>query len=149
MAERGVKVDHATLNRRIVKYSPLVGEEARARKTSGARSWRVDETYIKVKGKWTYYYRAIDKFGKTLDFMLSEKRDLAAASDFFWKTIQANGVPDRVVIDKSGSNKTGLNMMNDFLYLVGIPMRIKIIQAKNLNNIIEQPSRDLLCKPCR
>ena len=81
--------------------------------------------------------------------MLSEKRDLATASDLFWKTIQANGVPDRVVIDKSGSNKTGLNMMNDFLYLVGIPMRIKIIQAKNLNNIIEQPSRDLLCKPCR
>ena len=81
--------------------------------------------------------------------MLSEKRDLAAASDFFWKTIQANGVPDRVVIDKSGSNKAGLKMMNDFLYLVGIPMRIKIIQAKNLNNIIEQPSRDLLCKPCR
>ena len=149
MAERGVKVDHATLNRRIVKYSPLVEKESWVRKTSGARSWRVDETYIKVKGKWTYYYRAIDKFGKTLDFMLSEKRDLATASDLFWKTIQANGVPDWVIIDKSGSNKTGLNMMNDSLYLLGIPMRIKIIKAKYLNNIIEQPSRDLLCKPCR
>jgi len=140
-----MKVDHTTLNRWIVKYSPLVEEEERARNTSGARSWRVDETYIKVKGKWTYYYRAIDKFGKTLDFMLSEKCDLAGASDFFWKIIQANGLPDRVITDKSGSNKTGLNMMNDFLYLVGIPMRIKIIQAKNLNNIIEQTSRDLLC----
>jgi len=95
MAERGVKVDHATLYRRVVKYTPLVGEEARARKTSGARSWRVDETYIKVKGKWTYYYRAIDKFGKTLDFMLSEKRDLAAASDFFGKTGERRSRPGR------------------------------------------------------
>ena len=58
---------------------------------------------------------------------------------------QANGVPDRVEIDKGGSNKAGLKMMNDFLYLVGIPMRIKIIKAKYLNNIIEQTSRDLLC----
>ncbi len=83
MAERSVKVDHATLNRWVVKNSPLVAKEARSRKSSCARSWRVDETYIKVKGKWIYFYRAIDKHGKTLDFMLSEKRDLAAASDFF------------------------------------------------------------------
>lgn len=64
----------------------------------------MDETYIKVKGKWVYFNRAIDKFGKTLDFMLSERCNLAAASDFFVKAIQSNGVPDRVVIDKSGFN---------------------------------------------
>ena len=101
----------------------------------------MDETYIKLKGKWVYFYRAIDKFGKTVDFMLSERRDEAAASDFFWQAINANGVPERVVIDKSGDNKAGLNMMNDFLYLLGIPLRIEIIQAKYLNNIIEQDHR--------
>ena len=79
MAERGGDVDHATLNRWVVKFSPLIAKESQKRKQKTATSWRMDETYIKVKGKWTYYYRAIDKFGKTLDFMLSEKRDEAAA----------------------------------------------------------------------
>tara|TARA_B110000008_G_scaffold264913_1_gene289613 strand:+ start:307 stop:573 length:267 start_codon:yes stop_codon:yes gene_type:complete len=75
MAERGVKVDHATLNRWVVKYSPLIAAEVQRRKSGTSKSWRMDETYIKVKGKWMYYYRAIDKYGKTLDFMLSELRD--------------------------------------------------------------------------
>ena len=70
------------------------------------------ETYIKVKGKWTYYYRAIDKFRKTLYFMLSEHRDEAAATAFFTRAIGNNGVPDRVVIDKSGANLAGLQNMN-------------------------------------
>ncbi|MCA1288008.1 IS6 family transposase [Salipiger bermudensis] len=141
MAERGVVVDHATLNRWVVKYAPLIADEARKRKVSGAKSWRADETYIKVKGRWVYLYRAIDKHGQTLDFMLSESRDHAAATDFFWKTLGSNGVPDRVVIDKSGANKAGLNTVNEFLYLLGIPQRIEIIQAKYLNNIIEQDHR--------
>ena len=68
LAERGVSVDHATLNRWVVKYSPLIAANAQTRKKPSDNSWRMDETYIKVKGKWTYYYRAIDKFGKTLDF---------------------------------------------------------------------------------
>ncbi len=72
MAERGIEVDHATLNRWVIKFSPLIAKEAHKRKQKTAVSWRMDETYIKVKAKWTYYYRAIDKFGKTLDFMLSE-----------------------------------------------------------------------------
>jgi len=63
-----------------------------------------DETYVKVKGKWCYYYRAVDKHGKTLDFMLSESRDEAAATAFFKRAIGNNGFPNRVVIDKSGSN---------------------------------------------
>jgi transposase-like protein len=79
MAERGVAVDHATLNRWVVKYSPLIACRAHRRKSATSSSWRMDETYIQVKGKWTYFYRAVDKFGKTLDFMLSEHRDEAAA----------------------------------------------------------------------
>lgn len=85
MAERGVDVDHATLNRWVEKYASIIAEQAYRRKTQAGRSWRMDETYVKVKGRWTYLYRAIDKCGKTLDFMLSERRDEAAATAFFAK----------------------------------------------------------------
>jgi putative transposase len=78
-----------------VKYSPLIACQAQRRKSATSSSWRMDETYIQVKGKWTYFYRAVDKFGKTLDFMLSEHRDEAAASAFFARTIKNNGWPER------------------------------------------------------
>jgi putative transposase len=79
MAERGTDVDHTTLNRWVINFSPMIAANAQARKRPTAISWRMDKTYIKVKGRWTYYYRAVDKTGKTLDFMLSERRDKAAA----------------------------------------------------------------------
>ncbi len=82
MAERGVRVDHATLNRWVEKYAGAIAEEAHRRKSPTGCSWRMDETYVKVRGEWTYLYRAIDKAGKTLDFMLSERRDEAAATAF-------------------------------------------------------------------
>ena len=141
MQERGVEVDHATLNRWVVKYAPLIASEAQRRKSGASNSWRMDETYIKVKGKWTYYYRAIDKFGKTLDFMLSEHRDEAAATAFFTRAIGNNGFPDRVVIDKSGANLAGLQNMNCLLILNGWLWLIEILQVKYLNNIIEQDHR--------
>ena len=100
-----------------------------------------DETYIKVKGKWAYYYRAIDKFGKTLDFMLSEHRDEAAATAFFTRVIGNKGFPDRVVIDKSGANFAGLQNMNCVLILNGWFWLIEVLQVKYLNNIIEQDHR--------
>jgi putative transposase len=129
----GVTVDHATLNRRVIKCSPLIAIKAQRIKSRASSSWRMDETYFKVKGQWVYYYRAIDKFGKTLDFMLPEQRDETAAMAFFMKTIQANGFPDKVVIDKSGANLAGLENMNCWL--------IDILQVKYLNNIIEQDHR--------
>jgi putative transposase len=151
LAERGVSVDHATLNRWGVKYSPLIATKAQAKKRATAVSWRMPsrdiavqcpaETYIKVKGKWTYYYRAIDKFGKTLDFMLSEHRDEAAATAFFTRAISNNGFPDRVVIDKSGANFAGLQNMNCLLILSGWFWLIEVLQVKYLNNIIEQGHR--------
>jgi len=93
MAERGVKVDHATLNRWVIDYSPLIAAEAKKRKRSVASSWRMDETYVKVKGQWVYFYRAVDKFGATIDFIVSEHRDEAAATAFFKQAIDANGFP--------------------------------------------------------
>ncbi len=141
MEERGADVDHATLNRWVVKFSPLIAAHAQARKRPTAVFWRMDETYIKVKGRWTYYYRAVDNKGQTLDFMLSERRNKAAARRFFKRAIGSNGVPDRVVIDKSGANLAGLESVNVILKFTGSGSTIKILQVKYLNNIIEQDHR--------
>jgi len=141
MEERGVDVDHATLNRWVVNYSPLIAAKAQAKKRPTATSWRMDETYIKVRGKWMYHYRAVDRDGQTLDFMLSERRDKAAARRFFRRAIGTNGVPDRVVIDKSGANLAGLEAVNVILKFTGTGQTIKILQVKYLNNILEQDHR--------
>jgi len=141
MAERGVNVDHATLNRWVEKYASIIAEQAHRRKAQAGRSWRMDETYVKVKGRWTYLYRAIDKCGKTLDFMLSERRDEAAATAFFSKVIASNGWPDKVAIDKSGSNAAGLFNMNCQLVMHSWYWLIDVLQVKYLNNIIEQDHR--------
>nr|WP_254656503.1 IS6 family transposase [Roseovarius sp. 217] len=141
MAERGVTVDHATLNRWVVKFSPLIAANAQARKRATANSWRMDETSIKVRGKWTYLYRAVDRDGQTLDFMLSERRNLAAAGRFFKQAIAANGVPDRVAIDKSGANLAGLMAVNVILKFTGMGRLVTIRQVKYLNNILEQDHR--------
>ncbi len=79
MAERGVQVDRATLNRWVVKYSPMIAVNAQSKKRPTLSSWRMDETYVRVRGKWMYLYRAVDKAGNTLDFMLSERRNRPAA----------------------------------------------------------------------
>lgn len=141
MAERGVEVDHATLNRWVVKFSPTIAANAQVSKKPTAISWRMDETYIKVRGKWTYLYRAVDRDGQTLDFMLSERRDTAAARRFFKRAVGTNGVPERIAIDKSGANLAGLQSLNVILKFTGTGRIINIIQSKYLNNIVEQDHR--------
>ena len=141
MAERGISVDHATLNRWVVRYSPLIAKEAKKRKQPVAGSWRMDETYIKVKGQWIYLYRAIDKYGNTVDFMLSQQRDEAAATAFFKQAIDDNGLPSKVVIDKSGANNAGLENINILLFLAGLHCFIDILKVKYLNNSVEQDHR--------
>ena len=141
LAERGVNVDHATLKRWVVKYSPLIAAKAQAKKRPTAVSWRMDETCIRVKGKWMYYYRAIDRFGQTLDFMLCEHRDGAAATAFFTRAIGNNVFPDRVVMDKSGAHLAVLDNMNWLLILNGWFWLMEVLQVKYLNNIIEQDHR--------
>jgi putative transposase len=99
-------------------------------------SWRMDETYIKVKGVWKYLYRAVDKQGKTVDFLLTAKRDMAAAKRFFDKAMGANGDPDKVAMDKSGANKAAIDSIND-----GRAVPILVRKVKYLNNIVEQDHR--------
>jgi putative transposase len=96
MQERGVTVDHATLNRWVVKYSPMIAQLAKKKRKPASPSSRMDETYIKVKESWCYYYRAIDKYAATLDFMLSEHRDEEAATRFFKTTIENNEADDEL-----------------------------------------------------
>lgn len=88
MQECGVDVDYTTLHRWVVKYAPLIARHAQKRKQPTTSSWRIDETYIKVKGCWVYQYRAIDKYGKILDFLSSEQRDADAATAFSGKRLK-------------------------------------------------------------
>jgi putative transposase len=148
MLERGISVDHSTLNRWVIFYAPLLEEEFRKKhKKKVGSSWRMDETYIQIKGVWHYLYRAVDKAGNTIDFMLSEKRDEAAATAFFVKAIESSGIPEKVTIDKSGANNAGLNAINLQLivfYLLGfVLMQIEIRKIKYLNNIVEQDHRGI------
>src|SRR6516225_8299140 len=82
MAERGLKLDHSTIARWVLQYAPVLNERIRAEMRRPNRSWRVDETYVRVAGTWTYLYRAVDSAGNTIDFLLSAKRDLTAAKTF-------------------------------------------------------------------
>lgn len=113
MLERGIEVDHSTINRWVIKYAPLLEIEFRKKyKRPVGTSWRMDETYIKIKGAWHYFYRAVDKEGNTVDFMLSKNRDEASAKAFFDKALGSSGLPEKVTIDKSGANNAGLNAIN-------------------------------------
>ena len=142
LAERGVNVDHATLNRWVVKYAPLVAKTALKRRASTSSSWRLDETYIKVKGVWHYLYRAVDKYGQTTDFMLSACRDLSAAQHFLVKAIRSNaGLPEKRAIDKSGSNIAAFESLNRALSDANSATRVEVMQSKYLNNIVEQDHR--------
>ncbi|WP_081470427.1 IS6 family transposase [Photobacterium profundum] len=142
LAERGVQVDHATIHRWVLEYAPqLEAAFLNGKKRAVSGSWRMDETYIKVKGRWYYLYRAVDKYGDTIDFMLTEKRDEAAARSFFDKAIGQHGlpVPEKVVIDKSGSNAAALDSLNWQIWFAGIIGGfIEVLQVKYLNNIVEQ-----------
>lgn len=136
MSIRGVQVDHATIQRWVFKFTPLLEKEFRKRKKAIGKRWRMDETYIKVKGKWCYLYRAVDKQGNTIDFLLTRKRKRMSAQSFLIKAIENNGKPELINIDKSGSNKHAIRIYNKRSY-----SKIQIRQCKFLNNIVEQDHR--------
>jgi putative transposase len=141
MAERGVEVDHATRHRWVVKFAPLFAPRTQERKRPTATSWWMDETYIKVKGRWTYLYRAVDRECQTVNFMLSERRNLAAARRFLKRAISKNCIPDRVVIDKSGANLAGRQTVNVSLKFTASGRGIEVRQIKCLNKILEEDHR--------
>jgi len=105
MNERGYPVDHSTIHRWVIEYSLQLEAAFHLKKKRVGTRWRLDETYIKVKGQWKYFYRAVDKQNNTIDFLLTAKRDKKAALRFLRKAIACNVKPSLINIDKSGSNR--------------------------------------------
>jgi putative transposase len=136
MEERGVPVDHATIQRWVVKYSAQLEEAFHRCKRPVGRSWRMDETYIRVKGAWRYLYRAVDKSGQTIDFLLTEHRDTEAALSFLRQAIRRHGVPEKITIDGSEANEAAIKRYN-----AEHGTAIIIRQVKYLNNMVEQDHR--------
>src|ERR1043166_1041172 len=138
MLERGVHVDHSTVNRWVIKYSPHLEEAFHQRKCPVWVSGRLDETYIKVKGQWRYLYRAVDKYSQTIDFLLTEHRDKDAALRFLKQATRRNGVPETITIDGSDTNAAAIKCYNE-----EHGTTIVIRQVKYLNNVVEQDHRGI------
>jgi putative transposase len=136
MQERGVVVDHSTLNRWVIKYAPEVEKQFRRRQQPVGKSWRMDDTDVRGKGQWKYLYRAVDKEGHTIDFLLTPNRDRDAAEAFLRKAIRTQGLPEKITIDKSGANTKAIERYNRDHH-TAILMR----HSKYLNNFIEQDPR--------
>src|SRR6266704_13145 len=136
MEERGGPIDHATIQRWVVQYSPQLEEAFHRRKRPVWVSWRMDETSIKVKGQWYYLYRAVDKTGQTIDFLLTEHRDEHAAKRFLTKAIRRHGVPEKITIGGSAANEAAIKRYNE-----EHGTAIAIRKIKYLNNIVEQDHR--------
>ncbi len=148
MRERGLHVDHTTIYRWVQKYAPELERRCRPHLKSTTDSWRVDETYIKVKKQWMYLYRAVDSQGKTLDFWLSPTRDGEAAKRFLLKTLAASHTssPRVINVDKHAAYPKAFNELK----AAGIIAEsCELRQVKYLNNLIEQDHRFLkrLTKP--
>ncbi len=136
MQERGVSIDHSTVNRWVIKYSPPLEDAFHRRKRPVRVSWRMDETYIKIKGEWRYLYRAVDMQGQTIDFLLTEHRDQEAALRFLKKAIRRHSVPEKITIDGSEANEAAIKHYNE-----AHGTSIEIRQIKYLNNMVEQDHR--------
>src|SRR5512134_761558 len=139
MAERGVEVDHSNIYRWVQKFTPKLEAAFRqGKKHPVSNSWRMDETYIKIKGQWRYLYRAVDKAGQTIDFLLTAQRDKKAALRFFKKAVRQHGLPAKVTIDKSGANTAAIEALQE-----ETGQAIAIRQSKYLNNRIEHDYRSV------
>ena len=134
MEERGVEIDHSTVNRWVLKYVPLLEQAFHRRKRPVGVSWRLDETYVRIKGKWKYLYRAVDKAGDTVDFLLTARRDRRAALRFLRKAIGRHGAPEKITIDKSGANAAAIESYNK-----EHEANIEIRQVKYLTDIFDKP----------
>jgi len=142
MLERGVEVDHTTIYRWVQTYSPELDKRCRPSFKTTNDSWRVDETYIKVKGCWKYLYRAVDSNGNTLDFLLSAKRDAKAAKRFLRKVLKASHTvePRVITVDKNPSYPAALTELKEDQDLAEAT---ELRQRKYLHNIVEQDHRFL------
>jgi IS6 family transposase len=140
MLERGLRVDHTTIFRWVQRYAPELDKRCRPHLKATNDSYRVDETYIKIKKQWYYLYRAVDSEGNTLDFRLSATRDAKAAERFFRKALRAqHTAPPRVItVDKNAAYPPAFEALQQAGQL---PKGCRLRQHKYLNNILEQDHR--------
>ncbi|WP_242043406.1 IS6 family transposase [Leptolyngbya sp. FACHB-671] len=142
MQERGVEVDHSTLNRWVLKYAPELDKRIRPHLKPTNDSWRTDETYLKIKGEWKYLTRAVDSEGNTLDFMLSAKRDGKAAARFFRKVLKAQHTrtPRVITVDKNAAYSVAIEALKEDETLAETT---ELRQVKYSNNVVEQDHRNI------
>ncbi len=138
MAERGIVLAHTTILRWVQRYAPDFEKRWNHYARPVGDSWRVDETYIKVHGQWVYLYRAVDKEGRTADFLLSKRRDVAAAKRFFSRATRQHGAPRVITLDGYAASHRAVAELKAAGTL---PRRVRIRSCKYLNNVIEQDHR--------
>ena len=140
MRERGLSMAHTTIMRWVHQYSPELDKRTRPHLRPTGDSWKADETYLKIKGKWMYLYRAVDKEGATIDFYLSAHRDQLAAARFLKKALGAdhNTIPRVINVDKNPSYPSAVESAKDAGYL---PDETDLRQVKYLNNRVESDHR--------
>ncbi len=140
MLERGLSVDHTTVWRWVQRYAPILNQRMRREVRNPNRSWRVDETYVRVAGKWTYLYRAVDSEGNTIDFMLSPYRDLTAAKLFLRLALHRTGqIRPRVInVDGHPAYARAISELKDSREL---GRRCRCRPSPYLNNVLEQDHR--------
>jgi len=139
MAERGLCVDHSTIGRWVLRYAPELSKRVRRQVRLPNRSWRVDETYVRVAGVWTYLYRAVDSAGETIDFMLSPKRDAVAAKHFLQMALwRAGEVPRVINVDGHASYPAAITELKKSGEL---GRRCQVRPCPYLNNVLEQDHR--------
>ena len=141
MTERGLSVDHTTIYRWVQEYAPELDKRSRPYLKQTNDSWRVDETYVKVKGQWLYLYRAVDSTGQTLDFYFSQRRTRRAAAKFFRKILTKRPnltVPRVINVDK---HPAYIGATRDMKKEKLLPEKCRLRQSQYMNNIIEQDHR--------
>ena len=141
MAERGLSLAHTTILRWVQRYAPEFVKRWNRFGLPAGQSWRVDETYVKIRSQWRYLYRAVDRAGKTVDFRLSARRDVQAAKAFFKKAIKSQGsVPRTITLDGYAASHRAVREMKDDGLL---PITTRLRSSKYLNNLIEQDHRHI------
>ena len=140
MAERNIQVDHVTIWRWIQRFAPELNRRCRRELRITNRSWRVDETYLRVAGKWAYLYRAVDSAGDTIDFLLSPKRDTNAAKRFFQRALRSPNHPRPRVINVDG-NRSYPKVIEELKRTRELGRRCRCRPVRYLNNVVEQDHR--------
>ena len=138
MAERNVDVVHTTIMRWVQRYVPEFDKRLQRFTRSVGMSWRIDETYIKIRGKWGYLYRGVDKDGQTIDFFLSARRDIAAAKRFLQQTIEKRGRPQKIALDGYAASHEAIAELQAEGVL---PPTLTVRTNRYLTNVIEQDYR--------